>query len=424
MFNYSPSEYDISPENFFTALTIADIPVLPGLTGCFDWLSCTFNCFDYEVSSDFTYAVLDKDSELRINALLEFFNRGDTPLNLFHRETGAYGFQYKICLQEGVYLLFYGPQTLNGVHATALNLTGKGCQWLIQRGKFIQLLMYCAKNVYRYTRFDSAIDDYTEMFPLSKIIYLIKNRFYTSVFKGNPKIEGTPNVNSETGYDGVTIYLGGTDLLYRIYAKNWKEGVQGQIKNWTRHEIQLRDHERIKQLVTLIIIGYHLKDYSNYFNIVASLLSDIITFRVPGKSDQKCRWDVDSDWLRFLNGVKSIKLFHAPKGKSDFEITKSWFEKSCTLFLTQLMMIYGEEKFFKYIKYLTVRRFVDFKENDFNVVINEFENQKKEFNRDKVRKMFKEFLKDYDSFEFDSSFIISDEAKEELKRLEEEIENE
>lgn len=423
MFSYNPGEYDISPDNFFTALSIAEIPVKAGFTGCFDWLSCTFNCFYYEVSSDFTYAVLDKKSELKISTLMGFFNRGDTPLSLFLRETGAYGFQYKICLQEGVYLLFYGPQTSNGVHATALNLTGKGCQWLIQRGKFIPLLKYCLENVYRFTRFDSAIDDYTRVFPLSKIIYSISNRFYTSVFKGNPDVKGTPNVNSETGYDGVTVYIGGNDLLLRIYAKNWKEGVQEQIKDWTRFEIQLRDHERIRQLITLIVIGYHLKDYSNYFNIVASLLSDIITFRVPGDSEQKCRWDVDPDWLRFLNGVESIKLFHAPKGKSDFEITKSWFEKSCSLFLTQLVMIYGEERIIRYIKYLTVRRFLEFKENDFNIVINEFEKQKKEFNRGEIGKMFRKFIKEYDHFEFDTSVVISDEAKEELKRLEEEAKN-
>ena len=395
-----------------------------GLIGSFDWLSVTFNCFSYVVNDTFIKPVLDSQSLIKINDILKLFNRENENIENFEKEVGVRGFKYKVTIQEGAQLLFYGPLTSNGVPSTQLNLSGVACQWLISRGKFIDLIRYVLEYGYNFTRFDAMIDNFTDLFDLQTINYSVVNKYYVSMFTKPFKIIGEPNPNSLYGYDGITFYLGNSDLMLRIYAKNWEQDRQDEIKNWIRWEIQIRDHVRIKQFLTLILLGYSDNNYSNYFGVVAGLLKEIVMFKTPTNDSHKYRWPDDPYYLEFLNSVESIVLFKAPKSKGSFEITKSWFEKSCTLFLTQLMMIYGEEKFFKYIKYLTVRRFVDFKENDFNVVINEFENQKKEFNRDKVRKMFKEFLKDYDSFEFDSSFIISDEAKEELKRLEEEIENE
>lgn len=428
MFN-NDKEYEVDFGNLFSVTMNKKIPLREGITGCFDWLSCTFNCFSYEADNDFTYAKLTNESQHKIKELLKFFNRENDNLFSFDRESGANGFKYKICLQEGCYLLFYGPTTINGCASTGLNVTGVGCQWLISHGKFYGLLKYLLDYAYRFTRFDSAIDNYTNIMPLSHVDELVKKRSYISIFKNPFKVTGTPNPDSNYGYDGVTYYLGNaSDILVRIYAKNWKEEKQEEIKDWTRWEIQLRDHERIKQLVTLIILGYEENDYSDYFNIVASILKEILMFKIPGKNKQKTRWEDDPEYLKFLNEVNGIKLFHSPKGKSEFDISKAWFEKSCTLFLTQICMIYGEDKFFRYIKYLITDKFSDMKENNYNLVINEFERLNKKFNINEISKMMNKFEKEFNRYEFDSSLkdetMYQDEkmlkAMEERKKINEE----
>lgn len=414
-------EYDVSPHNFFSLLKNRDIPLRNGITGCFDWLSVTFNCFWYEPDSDFMYARLDQLSEYKFKTILSFFGRENNSLDSFERENGAEGFKYMICIQEGVTILFHGPACMNGCPSTKLNLTGRACQALIQNGKFIPLIKYCLSNGYRYTRFDAAVDNYTDLMNLEHINNLVVTRSYTSCFKKPFRITGTPNPESPYGYDGITYYLGNqADLLLRIYAKNWKEEQQELIKDWVRFEVQIRDHERIKQLLILIVLGYESGCYHNYFNIVAALLKEIVCFRVPGKDSNKSRWDIDPQWNQFLNNVESIKLFHAPKGKSEFETTENWFRKSCSLFLTQICIIYGEEKFFRYIKSLIADRYTEMRENDYNLIINEFRKKNKELDRVQVQLMMNKFFDEIDVFEFSKSVHITDEAKEYYERLERE----
>lgn len=409
-------EYEVDFGNLLAVTMNKKIPLREGFTGGFHWLSVTFNCFSYEADNDFTYAKLTGESQYKIKELLKFFNRENDNLFSFERESGLNGFKYKISLQEGCYLLFYGPITMNGCASTGLILTGGGCEWLISHSKFYGLLKYCLDFGYKFTRFDLLLDNYTNVMPLSHVNELVKKRSYVSIFKNPFKVTGTPNPESEYGYDGVTYYLGNaSDILIRIYAKNWEQEKQEEIKEWVRWEIQLRDHERIKQLVTLIILSYEKNDYSDYFNIVASILREILMFKIPGKNKQKTRWEDDLEYLKFLNEVNGIKLFHAPKGKSEFEISKAWFEKSCSLFLTQICMIYGEEKFFKYIKYLITDKFSDMKENNYNLVINEFEREKKKIDINEIAKMMNKFEGEFNRYEFDTS--LKDETIDQDEKL-------
>lgn len=91
-------------------------------------------------------------------------------------------------------------------------------------------------------------------------------------------------------------------------------------------------------------------------------------------------------------------------------------------------MIYGEDKFFRYIKYLVTNRFSDMKENNYNLVINEFERRNKKFNINEIAKMMNKFETEFNRYEFDTSFkdetIVQDEklikAMEERKKINEE----
>lgn len=394
------------------------------ITGCFDWLSCTFNCFTYEYENLIMRPILDSVSQNKIKSLLYFFGKGDKNIESYTIENGANGFRYKITIDEGAYLLFYGPETIGGVHATALNLSGVACQRLIQTNMFVGLLEYCFHWGYRFTRFDCAIDDYSDIFPLALVNDLVRDRCYVSQFKKPFRVNGTPNPDSVYGYDGVTYYLGNeSDLLLRIYAKNWKEEKQEEIKNWTRFEVQIRDHERIKQLVTMIILGYKTSDYSNYFGVVAGILKEVVMFKVPGKNKQKTRWEDHPAYLKFLHDVKSIKLFHAPKGKSNYEKTMEWIKKGCSLFLTQFYLVEGKQRFNDFIKYMITERFFSMQENDFNMVYNELASRNEVFSYEKAYREMKDMQQEFNRYDFDSSLKTTPEYEEELKKIKEDEEN-
>lgn len=379
----------------------------------------------YTVNDSFTKPIVDSSSLIYIKQILKFFGRDDELLESFEKETGTRGFKYKITIQEGAQILFYGPVTNNGNNATALNLSGTACQWLISKGRFIDLIKFVLEYGYNFTRFDAMIDNFTSLMDLTYINDCVVNKKYTSMFVNPFRITGTPNPESPYGYDGITFYLGNaSDLLLRIYAKNWEQEKENEIENWVRWEIQIRDHERIKQLLSMIVIGYSGKDYNNYFNIVAGLLKEIVMFKIPTSSSRKTRWPDDPEYLEFLNGVESIKLFKSPKGKRAFEISKTWFEKSCSLFLTQLAIIYGEDKLIRFIKYLIIQRFCDLKANDWNLVINEYDNMKKEIDKKIIYDMISKFESEVDIVEFSNSLKITEEAEAYYKKYEKENENE
>ena len=417
-------EYDVNFGNLWNLQHNVLLSIRDGIVGSFDWLSVTFNCFGYVYDDSLSRPILDKTSQVKIKDILKLFNREDESLDNFEKETGTRGFKYKITIQEGAQILFCGPVTVNGANATQLNLSGTACQWLIARGKFIELIRYVLDYGYNFTRFDATIDNFTDVFDLETINYSVVNKHYVSMFKKPFRITGEPNPDSPYGYDGVTYYLGNSDLLLRIYAKNWEQERQDEIKNWIRWEIQIRDHERIKQLLIMILIGYSNNNYKNYFGIVAGLLKEIVMFKTPTEDSNKSRWPDDPYYLEFLNGVESIKLFKAPKSKGAFEITKNWFEKSCSLFLTQLAIIYGEKKLIRFIKYLIIQRYCDLEANDWNLIINEYENMKKEINKLEIGEMINKFQSEVDILEFNKGLKVTEEAEEYFKRLEEEEKNE
>ena len=68
MFN-NDKEYEVDFGNLLSVTMNKKIPLRKGITGCFDWLSVTFNCFSYEADNDFTYAKLTGESQHKIKEL-------------------------------------------------------------------------------------------------------------------------------------------------------------------------------------------------------------------------------------------------------------------------------------------------------------------------------------------------------------------
>lgn len=345
-----------------------------GYTGCIDWLSCTFDCFDYEPDNSFVKPRFDSVSTHKLKKLLAFFGKYNCDINLLDCENGTYGFKGRIQLQEGISLLIYGPLCSNGVPATSLNISGQGCHYLMKDMKnCIDLIKYLLDNGNKFTRCDLAIDNFTENFGLETISKLIKDEFYVSFSKKGFLEIGTLNKKSKYGYDGLTYNLGDrvtSDVLLRIYAKNFEQNCEKEIPNWTRFEIQINDHVRIRQVLLLLVIAYEQNHYFDFFNFVAGFLYEILQFKTPTQDTNKSRWTDNEEYLEFLNHVKKIPLFASPKNQSDFEISLDWFKRSCSLFLIKFYLIYGYDRFFDFIKYIIIRKFDDFKSKDFDFIQN------------------------------------------------------
>lgn len=347
-------------------------------SGCCDWLSCTFDCFYYEADNSLTNVVLDTVSNEKIKSLLRFFGKEDVNLNSIDRERGTSNFKYSYHLQEGCTLLMYGPETSNGNRSTAINISGLGMSRLYREHMLIPLLKYCQSHAYKYTRFDFALDCFIPVFPIFKVLELSQKGLY--VCKSNKfTIKGSPK---NDGFEGLTLYYGeGSDMLLRIYQKNYEQNVQDKIPIWDRWELQIRDHDRIKQLVLLLIIAYEHNNYFDYFNFGAGILRDFIEFKVESNDSNKSRWPIADDYNQFINCAHAVKLFAYPSLKTNFETSLDWFIRSVSLFLTELYLIYGDKKFFDFIKALIVKKYPNLKNKDFDFVKNALVDEGYEFDK-------------------------------------------
>lgn len=359
-------EYDLL-EQIQPLLKNMKLPSRKGFTGCCDWLSCTFDCFYYEPDNMLSNIILDDVSNEKIKSLLRFFGKENVNLNSLDRDRGTSSFKYSYVLQEGCTLLMYGPECSNGNHATALNISGSGMSKLFRDKMLIPLLKYCQSHAYKYTRFDFALDCFEDVFPISKAFQLSEQGFY--ICKSNKfTIKGTPK---DGDFEGITLYYGeGSDMLLRIYRKNYEQNIQDKVPFWDRWELQIRDHDRIKQLVLLLIIAFEHDNYFDYFNFGAGILRDFIEFKMKTNDSNKSRWPIDNDYYKFINCANSIKLFAYPVFKTNFDTSLDWFVRSVSLFMTQLYLIYGDKKFFDFIKALIVKKYPNLKNKDFDFIKN------------------------------------------------------
>lgn len=387
------------------------------MTGCIDWFTCTFDMYWYEPDNDFMRIRFDSSSVYKMKKLLAFFGKPNVDINTLDFERGGLGYRGRIELYEGVYLLIYGPSCINGCPATTLNVTGKGCNDMIKRDlkNFMDLIRFCLQHGYKFTRLDLAIDNFTTIFPLEKIMKHVLEESYTSVSSKGFELIGKPNKKSKYGYDGLTLYLGHSkkvksDLELRIYAKNYEQGVEEEIPNWVRWELQLGDHARIKQVLILLLIAFEQNNFFDWFLFVAGIMREVVEFKILGMDSNKSRWKIDPEYLEFLDNVKGVKLFASPSDKTSFDKSLDWFKRSCSLFLTQLFFIYGEAKLNRFLKYLILNKYEDLKTKDYNFIENACLDLGFNYDEREGIRAIQKLLKEVNIKEFDDSIRIAEGA--------------
>lgn len=379
-----------------------EIPLREDITGTFDWLSCTFDSFEYDLDPTvLEHALFDLKSARELNKLVKILGK-TLNINDFDFEYGANRYAHKIVLHDNIFLLVYGPQCSNGNRSTMLNCTGQGVKWLIETGRFYYVVKWIFDHDPHFTRLDNVQDNYTQIMDIVKVDELVSKGYWTSGFSKEFRVNGTvvkpkpgeTRKETQKRFKGATFQLGlrGSALILRIYAKNWEQGCADTIPDWTRFELQINDHARIKQILAVYLMCYEAGQcYQDMFALTAGILKQFLSFKKPNPNDDNIsRWEEDDEWKYFLNQVEALELITEPKSSSVFETKTAWFETSCTLFLTQAYLVMGKEYFLNFIYGLIIKKYDTFREKDFNIIRIVYDSLGLEFNQDELDEKIKE----------------------------------
>lgn len=231
--------------------------------------------------------------------------------------TGQNG--YKDGYRFGDITILYNGKEEMGTHFI---MTGKGCrQYEFVHREKDQALGAVIKQVLdsdgKLSRLDLAIDDYHGYFRIPFLATLIKKGALVSRFKKARKIEDILIKDGST--KGTTLYFGSasSDIMIRMYEKNYQMGVEDKIPVWNRTEIQLRN-DKASKAAGYIIEGKPLGE------VVLGILSNYIRFvKLDGKDSNKRRAKTHPQWEKFLGDVEKLKLTQKPE-PPDMNKKQAW----------------------------------------------------------------------------------------------------
>lgn len=228
--------------------------------------------------------------------------------------------------------IYYGGLDTQGIH---VDITGQGCRKIdellsllrVQNPEngccyWYELLKVFRTNGAKFTRIDTAIDDFSETFTVPYIFMKLLKGEVTSRFRGwqpygNFDMDGDPK-------EGLTIYWGSEES--RLQAVMYEKGKQLGLENfkWTRTELKFR-HERAENFVDTVLMQYDNDVQMDLGYICGGILRNMIQFRdKPDNNDQnKRRWPVSPFWDEFLGNVEPLKIAASMPDRS-IERMKHW----------------------------------------------------------------------------------------------------
>ena len=290
-----------------------------------DYLSATF-----PLDCDADDNVLFKVHEM-VGIMASFFN-----VEVFEISKDTYAqnnFNYQYKLGENIVLRLDGPLNECYQKTCHLELKGEGCREFEVRCKeknwhdlFIFLVCLNAK----FKRIDIAIDDYLgEDIQLDYIHKKIKNHYFTSVFKTNPKPIGTLE-------DGLTLQFGTnrSDTELVIYDK-LKERISRKKEvdkdYWVRYEMRFRNNNAEKIVLMLV------RDFDKLMITAFEQLYRLLDIKEDNSYSRReqSRVNTDSKWTSFLNGVEKGII---PKSTFDKTATFENYLKSAKPYISTFLL--------------------------------------------------------------------------------------
>lgn len=290
-----------------------------------DYLSVTF---PLDCNADDN--VLFKVHEM-VGIMASFFNVEAFEISKDTYAQNNFNYQYK--LGENIVLRLDGPLNECYQKTCHLELKGEGCREFEVRCKeknwhdlFIFLVCLNAK----FKRIDIAIDDYSgEDIQLDYIHKKIKNHYFTSVFKSNPKPIGTLK-------DGLTLQFGTnrSDTELVIYDK-LKERISRKKEvdkdYWVRYEMRFRNNNAEKIVLMLV------RDFDKLMITAYEQLYRLLDIKEDNSYNRReqSRVNTDSKWTSFLNGVEKGII---PKSTFDKTATFENYLKSAKPYISTFLL--------------------------------------------------------------------------------------
>ncbi len=243
-----------------------------------------------------------------------------------------YNYQYQ--LGEHITLRLDGP--LNDCYQKTchLEMKGEGCRDFERRNNdktwrdlFLFMVMLNAK----FKRIDIAIDDYVgDVIDLEYLSNKIKNHFYTSIFKSNPRPIGTLE-------DGLTYQFGSnlskSELV--VYDKKAEQEKRKKVcsrEYWVRYELRFRS-DNAEAIATKIVTKYELQKlaYEQLYRMLDIKEDNSYSVR------EQSRVLTDSRWTSFLNNVEKGMLVIQKSNTIDDTMDK--YMKTGAPFVSMYLML-------------------------------------------------------------------------------------
>ena len=254
---------------------------------------------------------LSGDENERIKAITlvdifkDFFKLDECQIEECNYSVNNYRYQY--IFSNYIYLRIAGPQNDFGDKTCQLELRGEGCrefERLLPNVTWYDFIMFLLIFSPTFKRIDVTIDDMSgsEM-SLDYLFNKIKNGYYTSVFKSEPKYYGMLD-------QGLTINLGSRKSMIElcIYDKLFQQKSLGKPVDsnyWTRYEMRFRQ-DKANSVILSLLDNYKKEDMPVYGmdlkSFATKALYRILDIKVDNNSDRghQSENETDPKWNDFL----------------------------------------------------------------------------------------------------------------------------
>jgi len=254
---------------------------------------------------------LSGDENERIKAITlvdifkDFFKLDECQIEECNYSVNNYRYQY--IFSNYIYLRIAGPQNDFGDKTCQLELRGEGCrefERLLPNVTWYDFIMFLLNFSPTFKRIDVTIDDLSgEEMKLDYLFNKIKNGYYTSVFKSEPKYYGMLD-------QGLTINLGSRKSMIElcIYDKLFQQkslGKQVDSNYWTRYEMRFRQ-DKANSVILSLLDNYKKEDMPVYGMdlkmFATKALYRILDIKVDNNSDRghQSENETDPKWNAFL----------------------------------------------------------------------------------------------------------------------------
>ena len=301
-----------------------------------DWLSWTFDPYDYSVSKIRKFFTVFPELEVE---------------NMYQKQVFSH-YEKAFCVRDEI-LIYYDEEDgqNKGVN---VSVPSHGLEWLFNQFNVktvSEMLALIIDRGGKISRLDFAYDDFSKSYmPLDYF-----NWWQNGNFKSKFRV-----AHFDHGADGGTTFALGNraGLRYlRIYDKDIES--KGKVKA-VRYEFELHSY-------TANALAYSIA-FEKRFCFRDFILSMFSIIENTGKS-QKCREKLNIDWFYWVDNLKfNEELVKIPTGLQGSTVEKNvvWFETYCVKTLAKMFYLFGPE----YIDEIARSAFLRLSRSELDTILN------------------------------------------------------